>query len=433
MGERGINLIKDIVLRMGYLWHGTTATLEAGIDGIIELRDPITGQALNYIIQVQSKAFSTLPNETSSGFAYYCNQRDLNYWLQGNAPVILVVTRPETREAYWIPIKEYFQDVARRANSTVRFNKSTDRLDEHSQERLQHLAVPRDAGLYLAPTPRHEVLYTNLIRIDLPPSLYIGRTELRKPWQVYDVMKQKGLQIGPEWYLTSKMILSFYNLGEGPWTGVCDQGTVEEHQTAEWSETRDQDRRNEILALLNQTVRGKLRHANVEYHDRFGYFYVLPTKNLSTRYIKYRSLSQEARRAIFRAYMSKKHPETVAYYRHAALVTQLYQFNTNWYLALMPTYHYTRDGYRASSYREEQLKGIKRLERNGAVLGQVLMWTSILTRAEDLFSASRPRVSFGQPSQLQLNWGLDDSTWLPNEAEDARTAMDAEDNNPRLF
>lgn len=432
-GERGVTLIKDIILSMGYSWHPTTGGLEVGIDGIIELRDPTTGQALNQVIQVQSKALSSLPGETTDSFTYPCGERDLTYWLQGNAPVILVVSKPASREAYWVSIKDYFRDLTLQTSRTVHFNKTRDRLDATSRDRLRDLAVPRDAGLYLAPAPKREQLYTNLLRIDLPSRLYIGSTDQRKPWQVYDITKRLGVHIGPEWYLTKKLILSFYNLGEYPWTHVCDQGTVEEHETAEWSDTQDQDRRNELTALLNQTVRGKLHHANVEYHDRYEYFYALPTKDLTTRSIRYRSLTREVRRAIFQGYPSKKDPKTISYYRHAALQTQLFQFHTTWYLALTPTYHYTRDGYRVSPYREEQLKGIKRLERNGAVLGQVLMWTSILTRAPNLFITSQAHLSFGHPSQLEVNCGLVDKTWLPKEPGDARTVIDMEDNNPRLY
>ncbi len=40
LGQRGLNLIEKIVLEMGFIW--TAGTIEAGIDGIIETRDPAT-------------------------------------------------------------------------------------------------------------------------------------------------------------------------------------------------------------------------------------------------------------------------------------------------------------------------------------------------------------------------------------------------------
>jgi hypothetical protein len=171
----------------------------------------------------------------------------------------------------------------------------------------------------------------------------------------------------------------------------------------------------------------------VEFHERFEYYFVMPTRDLRARVTRYRSLTQETQRATFRPYMSKTDPQRVSYYRHSALTTQIFQLNGDWFVALTPTYHYTRDGYRTSAYREEQLKGIKRLERNGAVLGQILMWTSILRRERDLFTASRPQVLFGEPNQLELGWGVEDKAWLPNETDDVRAIMDMEDNNPGLF
>ncbi len=40
IGQQGINLIEREVLGMGFLWHPTN--LDAGIDGIIEIRDSTT-------------------------------------------------------------------------------------------------------------------------------------------------------------------------------------------------------------------------------------------------------------------------------------------------------------------------------------------------------------------------------------------------------
>ena len=56
-GQKGINLIEKVVLEMGCLWHPTN--LEAGIDGLIEIRDPVSGDVTNCILQVQSKASSS--------------------------------------------------------------------------------------------------------------------------------------------------------------------------------------------------------------------------------------------------------------------------------------------------------------------------------------------------------------------------------------
>jgi len=55
IGQQGINLIEKRVLEMGFIWY-PTGSVEAGIDGMIELRDSASGKVFNSIIQVQSKA-----------------------------------------------------------------------------------------------------------------------------------------------------------------------------------------------------------------------------------------------------------------------------------------------------------------------------------------------------------------------------------------
>jgi len=82
-GERGIALIHTVVSEMGFVWNATK--LEAGIDGYIEIRDPITGAMTNLIIQVQSKATDhDFLADTPTGFDYYCEQRPCTCTLRIN-------------------------------------------------------------------------------------------------------------------------------------------------------------------------------------------------------------------------------------------------------------------------------------------------------------------------------------------------------------
>ncbi|MCA1636692.1 MAG: DUF4365 domain-containing protein, partial [Acidobacteria bacterium] len=91
--------------------------------------------------QVQSKATERrFPAETAVKFHYTCDENDLRYWLEGNTPVILVVSRPRTDEAYWVSVKSYFKDQERRASRRIVFDKKRDRFDEHSTKALMDLA-----------------------------------------------------------------------------------------------------------------------------------------------------------------------------------------------------------------------------------------------------------------------------------------------------
>src|SRR5258706_10216823 len=95
-GQEGINILEAAVLKMGFVWSPMGA-IESGIDGTIEIRDPETGDMLHSIIRVQSKATAVpFPADTGETFEYLCDERDLDYWLRGNAPVILIRSRTDT-------------------------------------------------------------------------------------------------------------------------------------------------------------------------------------------------------------------------------------------------------------------------------------------------------------------------------------------------
>jgi hypothetical protein len=108
IGERGITHVRGVVLEMGYAFH-ETGGVEAGIDGFIELRDEAPSIVGNLLLQVQGKATTQerLPTETSRSFEWRCSEADINYWLHGTAPVLLIVVHLKSNKAYWKSIKEY--------------------------------------------------------------------------------------------------------------------------------------------------------------------------------------------------------------------------------------------------------------------------------------------------------------------------------------
>ena len=70
------------------------------------------------------------------------------------------------------------------------------------------------------------------------------------------------------------------------------------------------------------------------------------------------------------------------------------------------------------------LSGIKRLENNQAVHGQVVMWASVLTE-RSLFDTGPKFIDFTDLLQFQLDVGLDDRSWLKHEETEKRSALEA--------
>jgi hypothetical protein len=428
IGQKGVNLIEAIVLDIGFLWHPSVGP-EAGIDGIIEIRDSITGEVSNSIIQVQSKATTQqFQDETADGFDYVCKDKDLQYWLQGNAPVILIRSRPDTNEAYWVSIKDYFSDPEKRRDRRIHFNKQRDRFDRNSRSALISLAVPKDAGIYFAPTPKNEVLYSNLLRVSrLPERIYTAHTNHKDRRDMWSAIENIGATVTGEWTVRSEHIYSLRPLDSQPWDILCDVGTLEEFDAQEWAFSDDPERHRIFVELLNYCLREKARGLALRYSRMRECYYFEATEDLRPRTVTYQSVTNRTTRTVFRGYPK---PENPKYYRHSAFANRFQICDGNWFLEITPTYYFTWDGYKPDRFYEERLKGIKRLESNAAVLGQLIMWAEYLSR-KDFITKSYSLLEFDSLATFNIDSGIEDKAWLPNEEANAKEVLSATE--PLLF
>ena len=73
-------------------------------------------------------------------------------------------------------------------------------------------------------------------------------------------------------------------------------------------------------------------------------------------------------------------------------------FADEWFLIVDPTYYFTKDGFQPHRFPEALLAGKKRLERNAAVRGQVMMWQYLLVESSKseagLFDTDNPKPNY---------------------------------------
>ena len=435
IGQRGANLIEQIVLKMGYIWR-PTSIFDAGIDGEIEIRDPMTSEMTNTIVKVQAKATTqSFQAETDNSFEYTCKPNDLDYWLRGNTPVILVVCNPDIEEAYWVSIRDYFSDLATQKARKVQFDKQRDRFDASCASALKELALPKDSGIYFAPLQKTETLYSNLLKVEsFGSKIYVAGTNYRYLGAIWNKFSSMKVKVGPEWLLTDKHIVSFHNLKEPPFNEICDLGTCESFDSWEWANSDDEDTKRQFVWLLNLCLKEKTWHLRLRFDKNREYYYFPATKNLKTRKISYQSLQQQASREVFKRYGKKSDPSQTVYCRHSAFRGHFLRLRDGWYLEITPTYHFTSDGYNRYKFGAERLQGIKRLDRNPAVLGQLLMWVDYLSQStQDLFSSEYPFLRFGQLATVDNNTSLPDDDWYNVAEEDEAKNLEEPDNQLELL
>jgi len=414
-GHKGVLLIDNIVTDMGWLFTPTLAHTDGGVDGFIEIRRNETSELTNLILQVQSKATTKeWTAETTDSFEFRCSESDINYWLQGNTPVILIVSRPSSGDAYWVAVKDYFKDLAARKAKKVRFDKKTNRFDVNAAPRLFDLAAPVDSGLYSEPPPIPEELLSNLLPLArYPKHLYLAFTDYRDPAKLDEQLREFEIHPGREWFLKEEKIFAFHDLRGHPWRSVVDVGTIEHFDASEWAISDDIERRRDFVRLLNQALRGFLGARGIwrfAPKESAPIYYFAPGRDEVERRESWEGVV-DADRYVVKAIRAKKDPTRIVCYRHQAFRPRFDRFGSSWYLVVEPTYHFTRDGEMPSGYREEYLSGLKRIEKNQAVSNNVRFWESFLTR-QDLFVKPNESLVFSRALRFDADFGISEEAWL---------------------
>lgn len=413
LGETAVQFIGRRFLDMGFPWHPTNAPLDAGIDGFVEVRDLQSGEATNAWIAVQSKGRTTLEKETDSSFEFTCTPRDLDYWRRGNMPVLLVVSRPERDEAWWVSVKDYFRsDASHQHSRRIVFDKRANALTVAAADRLLQLVQSAGAGTYFRPAPKRERLHTNLLEVTrLPQLVYSAKTDFRDPKALREELRKHATYPPREWLLDNKLIYSVHDLRDKPWTAVCDVESVDWIESVKWAFTDELDKRRLFVWMLNECLRSFAGKVGMRYSKEDDALFFKKTADLSRRVKRYRSRQQLTERDVFREYRSEVDPSKLFCYRHVGFEPRFQFFDDQWCLEINPTYLFTSDGENKHPYHEEYLAKIKSIEGSGAVGGSVVMFAALLRDREGLFADNYPHLGFGQLLEADLDVGIDDKLW----------------------
>ncbi|MDP1857016.1 MAG: DUF4365 domain-containing protein [Gemmatimonadaceae bacterium] len=436
VGQRAIALIEDTVLQMRCGWTAGRAT-ETGIDGSIELYDPQTGAALSRHLLVQSKAvIRDFENETTEGFDFAPARRDVEYWKKSNVPVLLILSRPSSREAYWVSIARVFPRVhgVRRISTTIHFDKKRDRFTKDSFLSLLEEASGPDSGLAQGPVARPERLLSNLLRVArLPTKLYVAASTVKSYKQAWDVLRTGRERAGGCWFMKAKQLVGFHDFGESAWGGICDPGTVETFDTSEWATSNDLDRRADFQQLLRRTLEEQL-YPQVRYRRDLDCFAWCAPANALPVQAPYQGLKRGSDLTVFNVYSkAAKDGRVFTHFRHMAFQGRFRLIEDQWHLEITPTYVFTSDGKRLDRFHSSRLAGIKRFDRNRAVVSQVAFWADYLKRRHDLFSARENPLVFGDLASFEVPCGIDDDRWLQRELPEEQALHTVDDPTLEMF
>lgn len=421
LGALGESYIRNTVLKMGHVFE--CIRTDAGLDGTVELRDPTTGEMLNLILRVQVKATTSFQSETEHSFSFTCEPNDIEYWMKGNTPSILVVCNPHQGLAYWKSIRNYFDSPERRRSRTVKFDKIEDVFNETAGARLFHLARPTDSGLYMEAPHATEILTSNLLSIKkLPSTIYIAPTLCKSLKEVYGRAYDEGVELPPELLITEKTLISVHDFREDPcWRLVCETGGSEPFAFTERFNVTDIVDQRLASELLSKCLRGFAYAVGLRYSRMDDLFFVQYTKdNKSAQTRKFKSSRRDSTIERFRELVSPLGGKANGY-KHCAFEADFQYIDGLWYLQISPSYFYTYDGFRRKYNSDEFLSRMKRLEKNKAVFSQIRLWEEFLCESggEDLLSKGYPHLAFGKLEYFPLGRSVPDNLWRKDEQSDA--------------
>jgi hypothetical protein len=413
LGELGETAVKKIVLEMQFIYD-PRGRLEAGTDGIIELRDPKSGAPLGKLLGVQVKSAHSgqYIRENDRSFEYLLKPDDLKYWRGSNIPMIIVLWRKSDESAYWKEVTDCVKGEERR----LKFDKDVDVFDARCADRIGDLTIDRRTpGVFLPPLNQGEEAIINLLRIKLPDEIFLATSPFGSGRDaIPELVKHDNTRF--EWVIRKRRFVSFFDPREYATRAIVDLDQVEAVDTKLFAFNDDLDDTNDMIDLLRRTVE-RQTSAQLSYLRKERLFHFRATDINKSRSYRYLANVNETSAKVVSAYVNKKNPKGQGYVRHHAARLRFDRLADEWFAVVDPDFYFTKDGFQPHRFPEALLAGKKRLERNAAVRGQVMMWQHVLVesgkREVGLFDADAPEpiLAFERLPVIQLSQAVPESSW----------------------
>lgn len=413
LGELGETAVKKLVLEMHFVYD-PRGRLEAGTDGIIELRDPKSGAPLGKMLGVQVKATASgqYIRETERGFEYLLKPDDLKYWRSSNIPVIIVLWRQSDGSAYWKDVT----DCAKGEERRLKFDKDADVFDTRCADRIGALTIDcRTPGVYLPPLNQGEKAIINLLRIKLPDEIFLASSPFGSGRDaIPEFLRHDNTRF--DWVIRKRRFVSFFDPRDYATSAIIDLDQVDAVDTRLFAFNDDLDDTNDLTDLLRRAVE-RQTSGQLSYLRKERLFHFRATEINKSRSYKYVANINETSARVVSAYANNKNQKGQGYVRHHAASFRFERLADEWFLIVDPTFYFTKNGFQPYRFPEALLAGKKRLERNAAIRGQVMMWQHLLVQSgkleAGLFDMGRPEpiLGFETLPLIDLSQAVPEASW----------------------
>jgi hypothetical protein len=410
-GEDGIALVQRILMKMRFGWQ-PTGKFDVGIDGYIQLRDPKTHVMLGAHLAAQVKAYARFTAETATSFEFLCEQDHIDYWMRSNLPVVLICVHPDTDEAWFVCVTEYFAAPERRASRRVVFDKSSTRFDAGVADSLKELALPPDAGV-----PRHgltgpETLLTNLLPVTgFGEFLWCAKTDCHTTEQANTLYSQTEGPRASDYLLRDELLYSLRDPRTCELQSLCDAMSVKADPVGIWAGSDSLDLQRRFADLLRRTLLQQLKPRLRWQHERALFYFAAPLPLHSVSMVGPSGHKRDVVRVKW--FTGRDGKRRASYVRHQAFRPRFVRVEGQWYLQIEPDWYFSWNGSLEDRRANERLRFYKGKERNHAVTGHLRLWEQVLGEHSGALSDSRALLRFGPLRTERVPVGIEDKVWRP--------------------
>lgn len=406
--EQAIAWVKQQVMGMGFGFNETH--FEAGIDAFAELADPKTGETKANFLGIQVKTCEKFDAESPEKFSFYADGDDINYWDTSNLPVLLVVCRAKTEEAYAVWVRDYFRQ--NKGTKTVVFKKELDRFTggEPWQRRLLHAGVSHKCGFSFPPVPKPEDLASNLLEVVFPEDLFCGKTRYKSRDSMMRVLKERDFN-GKEFIVRDGNVCSVRSLHLKFWNTLVDHRTIKMTTFAELAFHEQPAKRRHAVELLNYCLESRLAQEDVVWlDDEKLYVYLPPRAARRTVRTTVQRDERESKKGLLHV---TTRGETVRWCRHVAMKARFLEMGGKYFLEIDPTYYYTRDGKNKYRRWQEFIQNARIMEKQKEYWSNLELWRRVLTQPSDLLREDYAFLKFKDFLEFSSPVSIPDSVWNP--------------------
>ena len=298
----------------------------------------------------------------------------------------------------------------------LKFNKDTDVFDARCADRIGALTIDRRTpGVFLPPLNQGEEAIINLLRVKLPDEVFLATSPFGSGRDaIPELVKHANTRF--DWVIRKRRFVSFFDPRDYATRAIVDHDQVEAVDTKLIALNDDLDDINDMIDLLRRTVE-RQTSAQLSYVQKERLFHFRATGINKSRSYRYFATVKETPAKVVSVYTNKKNPKGQGYVRHHAARLRFERLGDDWFAVIDPDFYFTMDGFQPHRFPEALLAGKKRLERNAAIRGQVIMWQHLLVESAKsevgLFDTDVPEpvLRFERTPVIQLSQAVPESSW----------------------